>query len=168
MLPGTRPPTEDILMAKVLVLLLLLLRSRRDFGAKGSPEGARSAGALVDIKRVPETVPVEVAKASYYKLDQAAPIATVNELAEYDAIIIGTPTRFGRISSPMASFSGSSRRPMDERRAQRQSRWRIYIDGHSARRPRNYPVLRYHEHAAFRAWSSSRLPYSHQGQNDTR
>lgn len=72
--------------------------------AQAVAEGARSAGATVDVKRVPETVPAEVAKAAYYKLDQAAPIATVDELTNYDAIVIGAGTRFGRISSQMASF----------------------------------------------------------------
>jgi len=72
--------------------------------AQAVAEGARSAGATVDIKRVPETVRTEVAKASFYKLDQAAPIATVDELVDYDAIIIGAGTRFGRVSSQMASF----------------------------------------------------------------
>jgi len=72
--------------------------------AQAVAEGARSAGGTVDIKRVPETVRAEVAKASYYKLDQVAPIATVDELVDYDAIIIGAGTRFGRISSQMASF----------------------------------------------------------------
>jgi NAD(P)H dehydrogenase (quinone) len=67
-------------------------------------EGAREAGAEVDIKRVPETAPPDVAKAAHFKLDQAAPIATPAELEHYDAIIIGTPTRFGRISSQMAAF----------------------------------------------------------------
>jgi hypothetical protein len=67
-------------------------------------EGARSAGATVDIRRVPETAPEEVAKAAYFKLDQQAPVATVAELANYDAIVVGTPTRFGRISSQMAAF----------------------------------------------------------------
>ena len=67
-------------------------------------EGARSAGATVDVKRVPETAPEEVAKAAYFKLDQQAPVATVAELADYDAIVVGTPTRFGRISSQMAAF----------------------------------------------------------------
>ena len=67
-------------------------------------EGARSTGATVDIKRVPETVPADLAQASYFKLDQQAPVATVEELAEYDALIIGTPTRFGRIASQMAAF----------------------------------------------------------------
>ncbi len=67
-------------------------------------EGARGAGAEVDIKRVPELVPPEVAKAGYYKLDQPAQIAQVAELANYDAIIVGTGTRFGRMSSQMANF----------------------------------------------------------------
>jgi NAD(P)H dehydrogenase (quinone) len=67
-------------------------------------EGARSAGAQVDIKRVPETVPAELAKASHFKLDQAAPIAVIDDLANYDAIIVGAPTRFGRMPSQMAAF----------------------------------------------------------------
>jgi NAD(P)H dehydrogenase (quinone) len=72
--------------------------------ANAVAEGARSAGAAVDVKRVPETVPPELAKASYFKLDQSAPVATVDELAGYDAIIVGTPTRFGRMASQMAAF----------------------------------------------------------------
>jgi NAD(P)H dehydrogenase (quinone) len=67
-------------------------------------EGARAAGATVDIKRVPETVPTEIAKGAYFKLEQSADVATIDELANYDAIIIGTPTRFGRIASQMAAF----------------------------------------------------------------
>src|SRR3954467_8634285 len=67
-------------------------------------EGARSTGAAVDVKRVPETVPEDVARKSGYKLDQPAPIATVEELPSYDAIVIGTGTRYGRLSSQMAAF----------------------------------------------------------------
>ena len=67
-------------------------------------EGARAGGATVDIKRVPETVPVEIAKAAHFKLDQKAPIATIDDLANYDAVIIGAPTRFGRVCGQMASF----------------------------------------------------------------
>jgi len=68
-------------------------------------EGARAVpGTEVTIKRVPELVPEEVAKGAHFKLDQAAPVATINELADYDAIIIGTPTRFGRMASQMANF----------------------------------------------------------------
>jgi NAD(P)H dehydrogenase (quinone) len=67
-------------------------------------DGAREAGASVDIKRVPETAPEEVAKGAHFKLDQAAPVAKIEELADYDAIVVGTGTRFGRISSQMAAF----------------------------------------------------------------
>ena len=67
-------------------------------------EGAREAGAQVDVKRVPETVPEAVARGAHFKLDQPAPVATVQELANYDAIVVGAGTRFGRISSQMAAF----------------------------------------------------------------
>jgi NAD(P)H dehydrogenase (quinone) len=67
-------------------------------------EGARRAGAEVTIKRVPETVPLEIAEKAHFKINQEAPIATVAELADYDAIIVGTGTRFGRMSSQMAAF----------------------------------------------------------------
>ena len=72
--------------------------------AKAVAEGAREAGATVDIKRVPETVPAELAKTFGYKLDQEAPIATVDDLANYDAIIVGVGTRYGRMASQMAAF----------------------------------------------------------------
>ena len=67
-------------------------------------EGVREAGAEAVIKRVPELVPEEVARASHFKLDQAAPIATVDELPDYDAIIIGAPTRFGNMPAQMKNF----------------------------------------------------------------
>lgn len=72
--------------------------------ANAVAEGARAAGATVDIRRVAETAPQDVAEKGHFKLDQAAPLATVDALPEYDAIIIGTPTRYGRIASQMASF----------------------------------------------------------------
>jgi NAD(P)H dehydrogenase (quinone) len=72
--------------------------------ANAVAEGARSAGATVDIKRVPETVPAEIAKSAHFKLDQAAPVARIEDLVDYDAIIFGVGTRFGRIASQMASF----------------------------------------------------------------
>ncbi len=90
-------------MAKVLVLYYSTY-GHIETMANAVAEGARAAGASVDIKRVPETAPAEVAKAAHFKLDQSAPVATVAELAHYDAIIVGTPTRFGRITSQMASF----------------------------------------------------------------
>ena len=72
--------------------------------AEAVAEGARATGATVDIKRVPELVPDEVAKSSGYKMDQAAPVATVDELESYDAIIVGVGTRYGRMASQMANF----------------------------------------------------------------
>ena len=90
-------------MTKVLVLYYSAY-GHIETMAKAAAEGAREAGATVDIKRVPETAPEAVAKAAHFKLDQEAPVATVEELANYDAIVIGTGTRFGRISSQMASF----------------------------------------------------------------
>jgi NAD(P)H dehydrogenase (quinone) len=72
--------------------------------ANAVAEGARAAGAEAVVKRVPETVPEDVARNSHYKLDQDAPVATVDELPEYDAIIIGTGTRYGRMTSQMAAF----------------------------------------------------------------
>ena len=73
--------------------------------AEAVAEGARSVeGAVVDIKRVPELVPDELAKASGYKLDQAAPIATVADLENYDAVIVGAGTRYGTASSQMRNF----------------------------------------------------------------
>jgi NAD(P)H dehydrogenase (quinone) len=72
--------------------------------AYAAAEGAREAGAQVDVKRVPELVPLDVAKAAHYKLDQKAPIATVEELANYDAIIFACGTRFGTMASQMRNF----------------------------------------------------------------
>ena len=72
--------------------------------AEAVAEGARGAGAEVDVKRVPELVPEDVARKSDYKLDQQAPVATVDELADYDAIIMGVGTRYGRMASQMANF----------------------------------------------------------------
>ncbi|MEJ7933717.1 NAD(P)H:quinone oxidoreductase [Sphingobium sp. AN558] len=90
-------------MAKVLVLYYSSY-GHIETMAKAVAEGAAAAGALVDIRRVPETAPLEVARNAHFKLDQDAPVATVAELADYDAIIIGTGTRFGRMSSQMAAF----------------------------------------------------------------
>jgi NAD(P)H dehydrogenase (quinone) len=90
-------------MSKVLVLYYSSY-GHIETMAQAVAEGARSAGATVDLKRVPETAPAEVAKAAHFKIDQAAPVATVAELPDYDAIIVGCPTRFGRMPSQMASF----------------------------------------------------------------
>ncbi|AWK84946.1 NAD(P)H:quinone oxidoreductase [Azospirillum thermophilum] len=90
-------------MAKVLVLYYSSY-GHIETMAHAIAEGARSAGAEVDVKRVPETVPEAIARNAHFKLDQSAPVATVAELEQYDAIVVGTGTRFGRMSSQMAAF----------------------------------------------------------------
>jgi NAD(P)H dehydrogenase (quinone) len=90
-------------MAKVLVLYYSTYGHIEQM-AQAVAEGARGAGATVDVKRVPETVPEHIARPAHFKLDQPAPIATVDELPTYDAIIIGAPTRYGRMPSQMAAF----------------------------------------------------------------
>lgn len=90
-------------MTKVLVLYYSTY-GHTETMAHAVAEGVRSAGAEATIKRVPETVPEEVAKGAHFKLDQAAPIAMVEELPGYDAIIIGTPTRFGNMAAQMKNF----------------------------------------------------------------
>src|ERR1700684_4287202 len=72
--------------------------------AQAVAEGAREGGAEVAVKRVPELVPDEVDKTAGDKLDQAAPIATPAELADYDAIIFGSGTRFGVVTSQLRNF----------------------------------------------------------------
>jgi NAD(P)H dehydrogenase (quinone) len=89
--------------AKVLVLYYSTYGHMEKM-AHAAAEGARKAGADVVVKRVPETVPEEIAKNAHFKLDQPAPVATIEQLKDYDAIILGIPTRFGRMSAQMASF----------------------------------------------------------------
>lgn len=91
-------------MAKVLVLYYSSYGHIEQL-ADAVAEGARAAGAEVDIRRVAETAPAEVVQAAGFKTDTAHPlIGDPNELANYDAIVVGTPTRFGRMTSQMASF----------------------------------------------------------------
>ncbi|GJD55495.1 NAD(P)H:quinone oxidoreductase [Methylobacterium dankookense] len=90
-------------MAKVLVLYYSSWGHVEQM-ALAAAEGAREAGAEVTVKRVPELVPEEVARQFHYKLDQQAPVADPNELANYDAIIFGTPTRFGNMAAQMKQF----------------------------------------------------------------
>lgn len=90
-------------MAKVLVLYYSSYGHIEQL-AYAVAEGAKEAGAHVDVKRVPELVPESVAASSHYKLDQPAPIAKISDLTDYDAIVIGTGTRFGRMSSQVANF----------------------------------------------------------------
>ncbi|CAN5302235.1 NAD(P)H:quinone oxidoreductase type IV [soil metagenome] len=90
-------------MTKVLVLYYSAWGHIEQM-AYAAAEGAKSAGAEVDVKRVPELVPDDVAKAAHYKMDQKAPIAKVDELANYDAIIFGSGTRFGNVTAQMRNF----------------------------------------------------------------
>ena len=90
-------------MSKVLVLYYSSYGHIESM-AEAMADGARAEGATVDLKRVPETVPQEVAEKGHFKLQQSAPVATVAELANYDAIIVGAPTRFGRMPAQMAAF----------------------------------------------------------------
>src|SRR5674476_454541 len=82
-------PLMEIHMSKVLVLYYSSY-GHIETMAGAIADGARSTGATVDLKRVPETAPLEMAKAAHFKLDQGAPIATIDELASYDAIIVGS------------------------------------------------------------------------------
>jgi NAD(P)H dehydrogenase (quinone) len=90
-------------MTKVLVLYYSSY-GHIEAMATAIAEGVREAGAQATIKRVPELVPEDVARRSGLKVDQAAPIATVDELPQYDAIVFGTPTRFGNMAAPMRNF----------------------------------------------------------------
>ena len=90
-------------MAKVLVLYYSAY-GHIETMARAVAEGAREGGAEVVIKRVPELVPAEIAKKSGFKLDQEAAVAEIAELADYDAIVFGTGTRFGNMTSQMKNF----------------------------------------------------------------
>src|SRR5262249_28120167 len=94
---------KDTVMAKVLVLYYSSY-GHIETMAEAVSEGARAAGASVDIKRVPELVPEEIARKSHFKLQKKAPVAKVDDLANYDAIIFGTPTRFGNMAAQMKQF----------------------------------------------------------------
>lgn len=91
-------------MTKVLVLYYSMYGHLETL-AEAVAEGARSVeGVEVSVKRVPDLMPEEVARKAGAKLDQAAPIASVDELPDYDAIIFGTPTRFGNMCAQMRNF----------------------------------------------------------------
>jgi NAD(P)H dehydrogenase (quinone) len=90
-------------MTKVLVLYYSAYGHIEKM-AEAVAAGARETGASVDVKRVPELVPSEVAAKSGFKIDQAAAIAKVDDLVEYDAIVVGVGTRYGRMAAQMANF----------------------------------------------------------------
>lgn len=91
-------------MTKVLVLYYSSYGHIETMAAAVAEGAASVPGTDVVVKRVPELVPADVAAASGIKLDQDAPIASPHELAEYDAIIFGTPTRFGNMAAQMRNF----------------------------------------------------------------
>ncbi|CDG33454.1 MULTISPECIES: NAD(P)H:quinone oxidoreductase [Acetobacteraceae] len=90
-------------MSKVLVLYYSSY-GHVETMAHSIAEGVRATGVEAVVKRVPELVPEEAARAHHFKLEQDAPVATPAELVEYDGIIIGAPTRFGRLPAQMANF----------------------------------------------------------------
>jgi NAD(P)H dehydrogenase (quinone) len=91
-------------MTKVLILYYSAY-GHIEAMAEAAAAGAREVdGVEVDIKRVPDLVPREIAEKAHFKLDQAAPVATVEDLKNYDAIMIGVGTRFGRMASQMSNF----------------------------------------------------------------
>ena len=90
-------------MTKVLVLYYSAW-GHMEAMAYAAAEGVKEAGATVVVKRVPELVPADVAKSMHYKMDQKAPIATVEELVDYDAVIFGTGTRYGMMTAQMKNY----------------------------------------------------------------
>jgi NAD(P)H dehydrogenase (quinone) len=103
--PGRHPKTEGVsFMAKVLVLYYSTW-GHVETMAKAVAEGVRAVpGAEVTIKRVPELMPEDIQEKFNVKTDQSAPFASPQELADYDAIIFGTPTRFGNMAAQMRNF----------------------------------------------------------------
>src|SRR5690349_19613085 len=100
-------PQKEHTMARVLVLYYSSWGHMEQMG-KASAEGAREAVAQVTVKRVPELVPLEVGKASHYKLDQDAPVADPLELENYDGFVFGISTRYGQMASQVKNFLGQT------------------------------------------------------------
>ena len=100
-------------MTKVLVLYYSAWGHMEQM-AYAAAEGAKEAGATVEVKRVPELVPEDVAKSHAYKLDQKAPIAKPEELANYDAIIFACGTRYGMMAAQIKNFLDQTGRPVGE------------------------------------------------------
>jgi multimeric flavodoxin WrbA len=158
---GEMPPTarfqlpvrpafsREAQMTKVLVLNYSAYGHIESM-AYAAAEGARAEGATVEVKRVPETVPEAVAKAAHFKLDQSAPIATPAELANYDAIIVGAPTRFGRMPSAMGSFWEQAGALWMNGTLHGKGRRRLHLERDPAWRQRNDPVLDHRQSHALR------------------
>ena len=136
-------------MTKVLVLYYSSY-GHIETMANAVAEGARAAGATVDVKRVPEIVPEEIAKAAHFKLDQAAPIAKVEDLGELrrDHRRRADPLRPHALGD--GELLGAGRRALGERRADRQGRRRVHLERHPARRQRDDAVLDHRQSDALR------------------
>ena len=136
-------------MTKVLVLYYSAY-GHIEAMANAVAEGAREAGATVDIKRVPELVPAEVAKASYYKVDQAAPVAKIEDLVQLrrDHRRHRHPLRPHGLADGELSRPG--RRALGQGRAARQGRRRLHRERDPAWRPGDDAVLDHHQSPAFR------------------
>ena len=147
--------------------LLQQLRPYRDHGRRQSPKARASvAGTEVTIKRVAEIVPEDVAKQSGFKLDQKAPIATPEELADYDGVIFGTPTRFGNMAAQMRNFLDQTGGRLDEGLADRQGRQRLRLDRDPAWRP-GATILSFHTTLLHQGMVIVGLPYSATGAHRT-
>jgi len=95
---------KELAMPKILVLYYSSY-GHIEIMARAQAEGAAQVrGAEVTVKRVPELVPPDVARASGFKLEQSAPLAVPDELEQYDGIVFGTPTRFGNMAAQMRNF----------------------------------------------------------------
>ena len=136
-------------MSKVLVLYYSAY-GHIETMANAVAEGARAGGAQVDVKRVPELVPEEIASKSHYKLNQAAPVAKIEDLANYDAIIVGAGTRFGRLSSQMANFLDQAGGLWVRGALQRQGWRRVHLDRHTTRWSGSDTVLDHSQSVALR------------------
>jgi NAD(P)H:quinone oxidoreductase type IV len=136
-------------MSKVLVLYYSSY-GHIEAMANAVAEGARQAGAHVDIKRVPELVPEEIARKSHYKFDQVAPIAKVDDLAAYDAIIIGAGTRFGRLPSQMANFLDQAGGLWARGALHGKVGGAFYLERHATWRAGDDAVLDHHQSSALR------------------
>ena len=91
-------------MSKILVLYYSSYGHIEQMAQAQADGAARVPNSSIVVKRVPETVPLELAMTSGFKLDQRAPIASPDELEQYDAILFGTPTRFGNMAAQMRNF----------------------------------------------------------------
>ena len=120
-------------MAKVLVLYYSAW-GHMEAMAYAAAEGAKEAGATVDVKRVAETVPEDIQKAYHYKMDQKAPVATVDDLANYDAIIFATGTRYGMMTAQMKKPPRPNGRSLDEGRTGWKSWFGDDVISHATRR----------------------------------